>query len=87
MRVLGLATIAVLIIHLVSLYYFNSKGNVVIGNDKTQATRMVIDNREGATSSWKKRDFDLKGTKVDLTGTTIDAVLHNDPLILLITGH
>lgn len=78
LRILAIAAVLVLIVHVRSLHYFNNKRNVTIGNDTSSLTRMDLGNREGATSTWVKRDYDLYGTKVDLTGATFDAVLKND---------
>lgn len=73
--VLSLITLAV---HIESLVKFNQSEFLVHGNSSPGEVRMKIDSRENSTSTWLKRSFPLSATQlVDLTGQTIDGVLHN----------
>lgn len=72
-----IATAIALAVHLVSLDLFNKRENVVHGNDATSVSYMEIDARKDSTSTWVKRDYDLFGEKVNITGATIDGELHN----------
>lgn len=71
------ATAIALVVHLVTLDAFNKREHHVYGNDDTSASYMDIDARKDKTSTWKKRDYDLYGKTVDITGATIDGELHN----------
>lgn len=75
--ILVVATIVALIVHLAGLAMFNQHVNEVHGNDSSSASYMEIDPRQDSTSSWVKRDYDLYGKTVDITGSTIDGTLHN----------
>ena len=74
---LFIATIIALIVHLVGLDLFNKRIIDVHGNDSSSASYMEIDTRKDSTSTWIKRDYDLFGNTVNLTGATIDGELHN----------
>lgn len=73
-----IVTIVTGTMHTIMIKELNKKIHSVYGKDETSETYMDIDYREDATSSWKKKDFDWNGKKVDLTGTTIDGVLYNN---------
>jgi signal transduction histidine kinase len=74
---LVVATVIALVAHLVGLMLFNQHVYEVHGNDSEQASYLEIDARKDSTSTWVKRDYDLLGKPVDLTGATIDGTLHN----------
>ena len=71
------ATIIALIVHLVGLDIFNKREIVVHGNDSSSASYMEIDARKDSTSTWVKRDYNLFGETVNITGATIVGELHN----------
>lgn len=66
-----------LVVHLVTLDAFNNREHEAYGNDDSNASYMEIDARKDSTSTWLKRDYDLFGKTVNLTGATIDGELHN----------
>ena len=75
---LAVATMLVLGTHLVLIYVSNHKQHVTAGKDAKSPVYVDINFRGDSTSTWLKRDFDLYGEKVDLTGATIDETLHNN---------
>jgi len=75
---LAFFTLAALFIHIGIIYYTNHMQYTVQGKDESRPTYMDIDFRGDATSSWLKRDYNLYGETVDLTGTTIDETLYNN---------
>ncbi len=74
---LAVATLVALVVHIAVLGIFNQHVLKVHGNDSSAASYMEIDTRKDSTSTWLKRDYDLAGQTVDLTGATIDGTLHN----------
>lgn len=70
--------IAALIVHIVSLRGFNQKEHILPAGESEDGSSFVLAPRAGDTSSWLKRDFELDGQTVDLTGITIDGDLNND---------
>lgn len=78
LAILAVAIIVALIGHLVSVMSYNHKDHSVTGKDDKRATYMDIADRADSTSSWLKRDFELDGRKVDLTGQTFDGTLYNN---------
>lgn len=66
------------VIQIVTLKHFNAQEYVTRGQDTTGQTYMSIASRGDSTSVWLKRDFPWNRDLVDLTGETVDCVLHND---------
>jgi len=73
-----IAVVIMMFFHMIIIRVTNHTMHTTIGKDEKKATYMDVDFRGDATSTWQKKDFDLDGTKVNLTGTTIDEVLHNN---------
>ena len=76
--ILFILTLAVLAVHCVVIYNANHKTVSVSGRDESADVYMDIDFRNDSTSSWLKREFDLYGEIVDLTGATLDGTLYNN---------
>lgn len=74
---LFVAALVALIVHFLVLTSFNQRTDSVHGSDADSPVRMELAEREGNTGSWVKRDFDLGGKLVDITGTTFDGMLSN----------
>ena len=77
LAILGVAIIIAAIGHIVSVITYNSKEHMTQGADDSKQAVMALNDREDSTSTWLKREFDMNGKKVDLTGQTFDGVLTN----------
>ena len=77
LAILAVAIIIAAIGHIVSVISYNSKEHKTTGADDSKKTVMVLNDRADSTSTWLKRDFEMDGKKVDLTGQTFDGVLTN----------
>ena len=62
----------------VSVDVFNKTAHNVSGAEETQQTFLRFDDRDGSTSTWVKRDYDLYGKTVDLQAQTVDGTLVNN---------
>lgn len=78
LAILAVAIIVALIGHLVSVMSYNHKNHSTEGFNDKRATYMELGGRADSTSTWLKRDFELDGKKVDLTGQTFDGTLYNN---------
>ena len=75
---LFILSLVMLIFHMESMIRFNRHEVEIHGNDDSEPVRMEIDARADSTSTWLKRDFQMDdGSRVDLTGQTIDGTLLN----------
>lgn len=80
-RILGILFAIILVAgvaHAISIDVFNKTERCSYGADESQATYLKFDNRADSTSTWVKRDYDLRGTRVDLQAQTVDGVLVNN---------
>ena len=77
LAILAVAIVIAAVAHVVSVISYNSKVHRTQGEDDRKQAVMVLNDREDSTSSWLKRDFDMDGRTVDLTGQTFDGVLTN----------
>ena len=77
LAILAVAIIIAVVGHVVSVMSYNSKVYRAHGHDDRKSVFMDLDERADSTSSWLKRDFDMNGEKVDLSGQTFDGVLKN----------
>ena len=57
---------------------FNQTAHTVSGADDTQQTYLRIHDRDDSTSSWVKRNYNLRGNTVDLLAQTVDGTLYNE---------
>ena len=64
--------------HAVYIDVFNKTEHSTSGADETQATYIAFNDRDDSTSAWVKRDYDLRGKKVDLQAQTVDGTLVNN---------
>ena len=77
-RILGVLFAIILVAgvaHAVAIDVFNKTERSAFGADESQATYLKFDNRADSTSTWVKRDYDLRGTRVDLQAQTVDGVV------------
>lgn len=65
-------------VHLVYVIIFNKQEHVIEGRQEDEDTYMDMGDREGAANTWIKRNFNLKGRRVDITGQTIDGRFRNN---------
>ena len=65
-------------IEMIYLMQFNSQQRVLTSYLTSNDVSMAIHGRGSTTDTWKKRDFDWNGRRMDLTGQIYDADLHND---------
>lgn len=80
-RILGVLFAIILVAgvaHAASIDVFNKTERSAFGADESQATYLKFDNRADSTSTWVKRDYDLRGTRVDLQAQTVDGVFVNN---------
>ena len=77
LAILALAIIIAAVGHIVSVISYNNREHVTRGADDSKSAVMVLNDRADSTSTWLKREFDMDGKKVDLTGQTFDGVLTN----------
>lgn len=73
-----IVTLCALIYHIISMHIFNGLPRISYGVDETADAYMDIAVRNGATNTWLKRGYKLYGMAMDITGTTVDGVLHNN---------
>jgi len=78
LAILAVVIIVAMIGQMVSVMSYNHKDHSVEGRNDKRATYMDLSDRADSTSSWLKRDFELNGEKVDLTGQTFDGTLYNN---------
>ena len=78
LNILAVFTIAMLVVHIGILYFYNNTNHTCEGYNPDEKTYMELVGREGDTSTWLKRGFDLYGKMVDLTGTIIDGTIYNN---------
>ena len=77
LAILAVAIIIAAIGHIVSVISYNSRDHRTRGADDSKQAVMMLNDRADSTSTWLKRDFDMDGKTVDLTGQTFDGVLTN----------
>jgi len=70
--------VAVFVGHILYVHYFNKQAHFVEGHDTSNDTYMDVIDRTGTANTWLKRDYELNGNLVDLTGQTIDCILKNN---------
>lgn len=77
LAILAVAIIIAVVGHVVSVISYNDNVHTTHGSDNRKPVSMALDNRADSTSAWLKRDFDMNGKTVDLSGQTFDGVLKN----------
>ena len=75
--ILVAVTAAVLVAHSINIYIYNSKVHTTHGFDSEEDVFMNLEGRAGSVNTWVKRDYELYGELVDLTGGTSDGVVYN----------
>ena len=58
--------------------YFNRQQHTLTGEKEVEGVSVSIAGKEGTTSTWMKRGYDLYGETVDLIAQTMDVVFVND---------
>ncbi|MCQ2979299.1 MAG: response regulator [Clostridia bacterium] len=81
--ILLILSVTSIVWHISSINKFNNEIHEVTGNISKEDTYFEFVNRDLATSSWVKRDYDLYGSNVDLTAITYDGTLYNNGSNLL----
>ena len=66
------------VIRYLNIERMNNTDYVTYGCDESSDAYIDFGNRQDATSSWEKKDFDLYGKTVDLQAQTIDGVVTNN---------
>ncbi|MBQ6401759.1 MAG: hypothetical protein IJI20_05675 [Firmicutes bacterium] len=77
LAIVAIIILVILVGHMVETTSFNSKVHEAKGPDDSKASYMDFADRQDSTSSWLKRDFDLKGKTVDLQAKTVDGTVFN----------
>lgn len=77
LAILAVAIVIAAVGHVVSVISYNNRDHMTRDADDSKKVFMALSDRKDSTSTWLKRDFDMNGRTVDLTGQTIDGVLTN----------
>ena len=80
-RVLIIMPVIIIIMFICEISYmkwFNEQQHIVDGNEESNGVSVTIAGKDGATSTWLKRDYDLYGEKVDLQAQTMDVNFFNN---------
>ena len=77
LSVFAIIVVTAVVGHIVSIISYNSREHMTQGADLSRESYLLLDKRKDNTSAWLKRDFDLAGQKVDLSGQIFDGKLKN----------
>ncbi|MBQ1613805.1 MAG: hypothetical protein II089_04050, partial [Selenomonas sp.] len=68
LSVFAIIVLTAVVGHIVSIASYNSRAYITQGADQNRESYILLDKRTDTTSAWVKRDFDLNGQKVNLSG-------------------
>ena len=77
LSVFAIIVLTAVVGHIVSISSYNSRVHITQGADQNRESYILLDKRTDTTSAWVKRDFDLNGQKVNLSGQIFDGALKN----------
>ena len=77
LSIFAVIVVAAVVGHIVSIVSYNSREYVAQGASPNRESYLLLEERKDTTSAWLKRDFDLEGQRVDLSGQIFDGALKN----------
>lgn len=77
LSVVAVIVVAAVVGHIVSIASYNGREHITKGASLSSETYLLMDKRKDTASAWLKRDFDLNGQKVNLSGQIFDGAFNN----------